>query len=85
MGPKFETMSKHNRIWEIPLYVENYEENDGTIAGSPNLQKVTVFYELQLKTKSCCADLDSQVSILGTKQLQKTSQTQKNGHRLGFA
>ena len=26
---------------------------------------------------NCCADLDSQVSILGTRQLQKTSQTQK--------
>ena len=39
---------------KIPLYAENYEENNGTIAGSPNLQKVIVFYEIQLKKKLLC-------------------------------
>ena len=48
---------------KIPLYAENYEENDGTIAGSPNLQKVVVFDEILLKKINCCADLDSQVLI----------------------
>ena len=39
---------------EIPFYAENYEENDGTIASSPNLQKVVVFYEIQFKKKMLC-------------------------------
>ena len=33
---------------KIPLYAENYEGKNGTIAGSPNLQKVVVFF-----TKYC--------------------------------
>ena len=53
MGPKFEKMSKNYRIYDfkIPVNAENYEEYDGTIAGSPNLQKVVVFDEILLEKK----------------------------------
>ena len=53
VGPKFGKMSNNDRIQDlkIPVYAENYEECDGTIAGSPNLQKVTVFDEILLKKR----------------------------------
>ena len=70
---------------EIPLYAENYEENDGTIAGSPNLQKVTACYEIQLKKTELLCGLGFAGIDFWDKKLQKTSQTQKKGHRLGFA
>ena len=59
MGPKFEKMSKNDRIWDlkIPLYAENYEENDRTIASSPNLQKVVVFDEILLEQKKLLCGL----------------------------
>ena len=77
-------MSKNDRIQDlkISLYAENYEESDGTIAGSPNLQKVVVFDEILFEKKSSCAELDSQVLIFGTKNiLKKRQRTQNNSKK----
>ena len=67
-------MSKNDRIYDLktPFYAEKYAENDGTIAGSPNLPKVVVFDEILPNKKKMHADLDSQLLISLYKKHKKT-------------
>ena len=73
-GTKFEKFTKYHPILDlkIPSHAENYKEDDGTIAGPPNLQKVSVFDETLMDKKSCCAALDLQVPAILPKSIPKT-------------
>ena len=73
-GPKFEKFTKYrsNKDLKILSHAENYKEDDGTIAGPPNLQKVSVFDEILMDKKRCCAALDLQVPVILPKSIPKT-------------
>ena len=72
---------------KIPLYAENYEEYDGTIASSPSLQKVVVFFlrNTAQQKKVVVRAWIRKYRVFGQKEFKKTPKTQQNGHRLGFA
>ena len=58
-------MSKNDPIYDLktPVDREKYAENNGTIAGSPNLPKVAVFDEILAKKRNLHAALNSQLFI----------------------